>query len=276
MRYECHAHIALSGGDWRAALGRHADAPDEREVREVLEAYAQAGITYVRDGGDKYGASLLAQRIASEYGITYVSPAWPLSQVGTYGSFIGKTYDGLADFGRALGEAQAAGARFIKLMASGILAFDEYGVITSEPRSIEQMQYMVDEAHARGLAVMVHANGDAAVMASIQAGADSVEHGYYLSEPTLAALAASETIWVPTLSPVACLVGKGRYPDAVLTQILREQQAAVRVAAAAGAKIATGSDAGAAAVYHASAALGEAELLGSAANANECIARRFS
>ena len=123
MKAECHAHMALSGGDWRAAFARHEDAVDKRSVREALNAYAQTGITFVRDGGDKFGASLAAQRLASEVGITYISPAWPLSQEGTYGSFIGKTYTDMVSYRRCVDEAIDAGAHFIKLMISGILDF---------------------------------------------------------------------------------------------------------------------------------------------------------
>ena len=105
-------------------------------------------------------------------------------------------------------------------------------------------------AHAAGFAVMAHANGDRAVMAALQAGVDSIEHGAYLSESVLLRMAQQRTLWVPTLSTIGNLIGSGRYPDAVLKRLLAQQQEAVRFVAAHGGRIGLGSDAGAWHVMH--------------------------
>ncbi|MBQ4369810.1 MAG: Xaa-Pro dipeptidase, partial [Oscillospiraceae bacterium] len=71
MLAECHAHAALDGVDWRSALARHKPAPNAAFIREILAAYRDAGVGYVRDGGDACGAAELAAMLAPEYGIEY-------------------------------------------------------------------------------------------------------------------------------------------------------------------------------------------------------------
>ena len=114
----------------------------------------------------------------------------------------------------------------------------------------QDIRRMIELAHAAGFAVMAHANGDRAVMAALQAGVDSIEHGAYLSESVLLRMAQQRTLWVPTLSTIGNLIGSGRYPDAVLRRLLAQQQEAVRFVAAHGGRIGLGSDAGAWHVMH--------------------------
>ena len=52
---ECHAHIFMDGINYREAVKCHKDGADEKIIREHLEAYKKAGISFVRDGGDPYG-----------------------------------------------------------------------------------------------------------------------------------------------------------------------------------------------------------------------------
>ena len=74
---ECHAHIFMEGVDYKKAAAAHENGPREDLIREHLAAYQKAGISYVRDGGDPYGAGVLARSLAPEYGITYRTPVFP-------------------------------------------------------------------------------------------------------------------------------------------------------------------------------------------------------
>ena len=58
---ECHAHIFMDGVDYKKAAAAHENGPREDLIREHLAAYQKAGISYVRDGGDPYGAGVLAR-----------------------------------------------------------------------------------------------------------------------------------------------------------------------------------------------------------------------
>ena len=56
---ECHEHIFMDGTDYLAAVKTHKNGPCEPVIRAHLLEYQKRGVTYIRDGGDKYGASVL-------------------------------------------------------------------------------------------------------------------------------------------------------------------------------------------------------------------------
>lgn len=258
---DCHIHMILDGIWWKDAIARHSGGVQEQAVREALRQYQLHGYTYLRDGGDRWGVCALAARLAPEYGIRYRMPTFPIYKTGHYGSFIGRGFDTPGEYRALIAEAKAEGAHFIKLMISGLMDFDHYGVITGQPLEESEIRAMIAAAHDAGFSVMAHANGDSAVRAALLGGVDSIEHGAYLSDETLAQLAESSAVWVPTLVTISNLIGCGRFPDTVLQPLLQYQLAAVRKAAALGAKIACGSDAGAYRVLHAQGGLDELALL---------------
>lgn len=259
--HDCHVHMVLDGDDFRAALARHADAPDERAVRATLERYAAAGVRYLREGGDKQGAGWLARRLAGEYGIEYASPVFPIYQKGNYGGFIGRAFETAAEYRALVDEVDVRGGDYIKVMLTGIMDFDEFGRITGYALPRELVEEMVGYAHERGLAVMAHVNGARAVQDAVEAGVDSVEHGYFTDEAARRAIVESGAVWVPTFAPIRNLMGTGRFPDEVLGRIWESQLAAVAEVAAAGGLIACGSDAGAASVHHVTGADDERSYL---------------
>lgn len=275
MAVDCHIHMALDGGYWKDALAKHKDAPDEGFIRKTLEAYQKQGFTYLRDGGDRWDAGLRASQIAAEYGITYRTPCFPICRKGHYGSFIGKGFSSIEDFRELVKEVKARGGHFIKLMLSGLMDFDHYGVLTDEPMPEDLILETTKIAHGEGFSVMAHANGDTAVQGAIRAGIDSVEHGAYLTGETLQMLAESKTVWVPTLAPVGNLIGDARFPESVTRPLLAYQMNAVRKAAGLGALIASGSDAGAYRVHHCSGGREELAFLREALgeNADEILSR---
>ncbi len=78
---------------------------------------------------------------------------------------------------------------------------------------------MVHIAHEEGFAVMCHTNGAGPVADLVRAGADSVEHGNYVSEETLQMMAESDIVWVPTITVVANMFGCERFSDELLHRI---------------------------------------------------------
>ena len=262
MNIDAHIHIALDGENWRQAKARHANGPNEHWVRETLEAYAQAGFTYLRDGGDKWGVSLLAARVATEYGITYASPAFPLYPQGQYGSFLGFPFASFSEYCALVDKAARQGAHFVKLMLSGILDFEHYGVVTSPGLPAPQVARMVAYAHECGLSVMAHVNTSTLVTAALEAGVDSIEHGLLMNDETCVALAQSKAVWVPTIAPVHAAHSSGLGNAEVTGRILHEHAANVARVASLGGLIALGSDAGSGGVVHVQGALRERELLG--------------
>lgn len=147
-------------------------------------------------------------------------------------------------------EAKKEGADFIKIMTTGIMDFNAHGAVTGTPLDAAEVKEMVHIAHEEGMNVMSHTNGDYGVQAAVEAGVDSLEHGNYMNEDSLAMLAQSHTVWVPTLVTVRNLMGDGRYEDEVLWPIIESAKENVRKAFQLGIKVAPGSDAGAYRVLH--------------------------
>ena len=239
--FDCHIHMVLDGVNWRESIARHKAAPQEALIRKTLAQYQALGYTYLRDGGDRWGAGALAAKLAPEYGIRYRTPCFPIYKTGHYGSFIGRGFSTPAEYRALVRAAKAAGAHFIKIMISGLMDFEHYDVLTDEPLAPGEIADMIACAHDEGFS--------------------SIEHGAYLSPETRSQLAESHAVWVPTLVTIGNLIGDGRFPDAALRPLLAFQQRSVRDAAAQGARIACGSDAGAYRVLHAQGGLDEQALL---------------
>lgn len=250
MPADCHIHMVLDGVDWRSAICRHAAGPDISFIRQQLAAYRDRGFTYLRDGGDRWGVGAAARELAGEYGITYRTPLSPLVMTGHYGGFIGTTYADLGEYAGLVRKQKAQGADFIKIMISGLMDFDKAGVLTEPGLEAEQIRGLISIAHEEGMAVMAHANGARTVEAAAAAGVDSVEHGAYLDRDALQAMAENGTVWVPTLSTIGNLQGKGRFSEAAVCAILKGAMENVGAFAAMGGLVAPGSDAGAWAVTH--------------------------
>ena len=248
---DCHMHMVLDGIHWQTAIDRHSQKPQEDWVRQTLNAYKAAGFTWLRDGGDRWGVSALARDLAPQYGITYRTPLSPLCKAGHYGAFIGTVFADLRQYAALVTHQKAQGAHFIKIMISGLMDFDRFGVLTEEGLSAPEIKEMIHIAHDQGLSVMAHANGTANVLAAAEAGVDSVEHGAYLHKEALCAMAQAGTVWVPTLSTVGNLRGKGRFDEKAVQAILENALQTVHTFAAMGGLVAPGTDAGAWAVPHA-------------------------
>ena len=132
MLGECHAHVIMDGVNYKNAVALHKDGVCEEAVRKHLKAYQDAGITFVRDGGDARGASALAKELAGEYGIDYRTPLFAIHKRGHYGGIVGFPFDSRREYRELVGKAKEEGADFIKIMVSGLLDFAHAGTLTEE------------------------------------------------------------------------------------------------------------------------------------------------
>ena len=228
-------------------------------IRQVLKTYRDLGFEYLRDGGDRWGAGKMARELAPEYGICYRTPLAPLCRKGHYGGFIGSGYENMKEYAELVRKARKDGADFIKIMISGLMDFDRFGVMTDSGQDPNEIRELIRIAHEEGFSVMAHANGARTAEAAAAAGVDSLEHGAYLDGDALAAMKENGTVWVPTLSTIGNLRGKGRFSEEAVAEILESALENVRSYSQMGGLIAPGSDAGAWAVPHGS--LDEFELL---------------
>jgi len=238
-------HMVLDGVDWKRAIARHKDGADEVWLRNALKAYQEKGFTYLRDGGDRWGVGARAREIAPEYGITYRCPLANLCKAGHYGAFIGEKYENFREFATLVRKHREKGADFIKIMVSGLMDFDRFGVLTEEPLTAEEIRELIHIAHEEGFPVMAHANGARCVEAAAVAGVDSVEHGAYLDADALYAMKENGAVWCPTLSTLGNLRGTGRFDEGAVRRILESAGENVRAFAEMGGFLVSGTDAGA-------------------------------
>ena len=247
MKADCHIHMVLDGVDWKASIAR---GVQDEYIHKILADYQARGYTYLRDGGDRWGVGSRARQLAGQYSITYRTPLAPLCQNGHYGSFIGLTYETPREYADLVTRQRAAGADFVKIMVSGLMDFNQFGVLTEpglEPALIAELIHI---AHEEGMAVMAHCNGARTAQTAALAGVDSIEHGAYLDEDALLAMKENAVVWVPTLSTIGNLQGKGRFRENAVKQILESALENVAYYTQVGGLLAPGTDAGAWAVPH--------------------------
>lgn len=247
MEANCHIHMVLDGVDWKSSIAR---GIQDSFIRSVLQKYANQGCRYLRDGGDRWGVGARARELAGEYGITYRTGLSPLCKAGCYGSFIGTCWNNWKDYALLVKNHRREGADFIKIMISGLMDFHQFGILTQPGLPSDEIRELVDIAHQEGMAVMAHCNGGDTALAAADAGVDSIEHGAYLHQEALAAMVENRVVWVPTVSTVGNLLGKGRYEDSTITAILENLLENIRRFSSLGGLIAPGDDAGAWAVPH--------------------------
>lgn len=250
MLGECHAHVIMDGVNYQKAVALHRQGVEESVIHKCFSKYRDAGITFIRDGGDSYGVSKKAKELAPEYGITYLTPIFAIHKKGHYGGIVGRAFETISDYHSLVKEVKRSGGDFVKIMVSGLLDFQRYGVLTEEGLSPELIREMVHIAHEEGMAVMAHCNGAGTMEATAAAGADSIEHGAYGDTEALQVMAEMGTIWTPTVSPAGNLKGGGRFCDQITEQITAHHLEMIRRYAAMGGSIALGSDAGAWRVPH--------------------------
>ncbi len=247
---ECHAHVFMNGTDYRLAVSRNEGHPDIGWIRHVFGEYKKRGITFVREGGDHYGVSLAAKKIAPEFGITYLSPVFGIFREGDYGRVVGNSFRTMSEYTELVRRVKREGGDFIKIMTTGIMDFKTVGGLTGTALPSGEIREMVHIAHEEGFCVMSHTNGAQAVIDAVEAGVDSVEHGNFQNEESLACLAESSAVYVPTVVTVRNLIGDGRFNDAVIRRIWEGIQENLQVGRRLGVRYALGSDAGAYRVLH--------------------------
>jgi len=122
-------------------------------------------------------------------------------------------------------------------------------VDTTQTITFDEMQAIVETAHAARRPVAIHSYGPSGVRDAVRAGADSVEHGVDLDDQTLAEMARRGTVWVPTVDHNRYYVDArdeyGFAPEAIppLDDYIQRNLESVRRAIRAGVTLGMGSDA---------------------------------
>jgi imidazolonepropionase-like amidohydrolase len=141
--------------------------------------------------------------------------------------------DGPEEIRKAVRQNIYYGAKVIKLVADN----------NAYPYSVEEIRMAATEAHAAGRKLAVHVYGGVAADNVIAGGADSIEHGFDLTEDQLRAMKAKGMFLVGTDFPLEHLKGFGGMvpqldAEATANKTIRRLASANRL----GVKMAFGSD----------------------------------
>ncbi|MEU1200022.1 amidohydrolase family protein [Streptomyces sp. NPDC005813] len=249
---DSHVHLAFNAGpDPVSALGETDDAELLTQMRAAAHTALRAGITTVRDLGDR---SYLAVALGEEFrqqphlGPEILAAGPPLTTPLGHCHFFGGEVEGTEALRQAVRERHARGCAVVKIMASGGNMTPESAAPHVSQYSLDDLRVVVQEAHRLGLRVAAHAHGVTAIMEAVEAGVDTLEHVSFLTaagsrpEPdSLAAVADSQSF-------VSLTLGRDpRHPlpnhPAMVSQI-EVLLGAFRDLYKMGAKIVFGSDAG--------------------------------
>lgn len=210
---DCHAHVAWRDSDGLEVSARRSPARNAFAALANLRATLEGGVTTVRDAagadagyreaieaGDVAGPRLIVSliqlspsagpydgRTTSGFNTWLASPGLP--------SPVADGPDGLRAKVR---EVAQLGGDVVKIFATGHFAMRRDGARRSMFTDAE-LQAIVEEASLRGLRVMAHAHGAEGAAAAARAGVASIEHGVYLDDAAVEAMAAAGTVLVPTL-----------------------------------------------------------------------------
>ncbi len=144
----------------------------------------------------------------------------------------------------AVREQAARGADWIKIYGDYRVGPDGTTVPTFTPA---ELKALVATAHQIGRPVAVHAASDAGVRMAVEAGVDSVEHGYGASATTFKLMQQHGTAYEPTLTAVEATAEYFQHyvPGmSAPTDRMREAERAFRTALQLGVTIGNGSDVG--------------------------------
>ncbi|MEV4142151.1 amidohydrolase family protein [Amycolatopsis sp. NPDC049691] len=233
---DCHVHVAFR---------RPSPLPRSARILEavpVLRRLLARGITTVRDA---WGADAGFKHALAEGWIDGPDLLVSLRQLGPTGG-LGDVWDPAAgavdnygdpslpdplfdgpDAARAAVRRMVrAGADWIKVGASSSMRAVHAGVDVRP--TDDELAAVVDEAARCDRDVLAHAHTSAAVVSAARAGARSIEHGTFLDDAAVSALA--DAWYVPTLSPMSD------------TESAATHRRSLRLAVEAGVRIAAGSD----------------------------------
>jgi imidazolonepropionase-like amidohydrolase len=150
---------------------------------------------------------------------------------------------GEAEMIKAVREQAAMGADWIKLYA------DYRTGPNGETRPTlteKEMEAAVLVAHASGRPVAVHAASDAGIHNAVEAGVDTIEHGYGASEATFKLMKAKGVAYIPTLTApeATSIYFQHHVPGTAPTGAMLAAERAFRLALSVGVTIGAGSDVG--------------------------------
>lgn len=263
--WECHGHFI---GTYTAAFSEElaTTRPQMTAMRVTADAtrVLMAGFTSVREMG---GLGCFLDRVIREGQVVgphvYGSGSMLSMTAGhgdTHGMDLSAAHgmltrhfgeDGICD---GPDECRAAVRRMLRLGAKVIKVHASGGVMSEldDPRlpqfSPDELEAIVDEATRMERLVGAHCHGKRGIMASLEAGIKTIEHGTYLDEEAADAMVETGAILVPTRWILEYLMAEGskrgipEYARVKGEKAAENHADAVAIAVSKGVRIALGTD----------------------------------
>lgn len=212
--WDCHAHfIGTRTLDFTRMLLEPVAVRAARAAATDLRAALDAGITSVREvgglgvylarviaegtvtGPNIYGAGAVLSTTGG-HGDVHACPLPWMLDYGTQGTEL-RLADGPAECAKAAREQLRRNARLLKVCASG-------GVLSEVDHPIHQqftlaeLRAIVEVAGMADRVVAAHCHGKPGIIAALEAGVRTIEHGTYLDEECVDAMRSTGAILVPT------------------------------------------------------------------------------
>jgi imidazolonepropionase-like amidohydrolase len=234
-------------------LGRLSPAVTAFLAQENARRTLETGVTTVRDLGSwqyvdmalrdliNRGAMPGPRMFVAGYGLSFSRAPSETGRVLRPGEA-----NGVAEVQRVAREQIGAGADWIKMYGSTGSDQDVTGFQTF---SFEEMKAAADVAHRAGKRIAIHSYGPDGARDAVRAGADSVEHATDLDDATIAEMARTGTVYVPTVDHNRYYVAhkdEFGYDQAVVDRLnayIQRNLEALKRAVRARVTIAMGSDA---------------------------------
>ena len=260
--WDCHTH--LNGGrpgtfDFAQLVQEHPATRSARGAQSLRRAL-DAGVTSIRELGGMglYLAPVVAEghlpgpaiyaagsvlSATGGHGDIHSLPAEWVHDCGRMGAGF-RLADGEAECTKAVREQLRRNARIIKVCASGgVLSVVDDPI--HQELSVRELRAVVEAAGLAKHTKTAHKHDKPGIMAALEAGVLTIEHGSYLDDEACTAMKEAGAILVPTLTIVRELLDRGgRAPYAArkLTEIAALHRDNVARAHRAGVRIAMGSD----------------------------------
>jgi imidazolonepropionase-like amidohydrolase len=213
---DAHVHLNyIIGEGWETEPVRFSTGEFAMRGIPHAEKTLQAGFTTVRDLGTGLGFSDVALMRAIEAGWVdgprMIPAGHALSVTGGHcdqstglgpgvapPEFMSGVADGIDEVLKAVRYQVKHGAKVIKICATaGVLSFE--GPAGAQQYSIEELRAAAEEAHRHGIRIAAHAHGTEGIVASSEAGIDSIEHNSMMTDEAAAILKENGSFVVPNL-----------------------------------------------------------------------------
>lgn len=261
---DIHSHLFLhpyNEASWDDQVLKEATAYRTLRAGRQAEATLLAGFTTLRDlGTEGAGDADVSLKQAIDDGLIPGPRLFVVTRaivaLGAYGPAIrdyrrdltlpqgAQEASGVDGIVRAVREQVAHGADWIKLYADYRVGPDRAAVATF---SQVELDAAVETAHGLGRHVAVHATSTEGMRRAVQAGVDTVEHGWGGTAAIFKRMAANDIAYLPTLTAEEAVSEYSQHYTrgvSAPTPQMAQAAAAFRLALASGVTIGLGSDVG--------------------------------